>query len=203
MITAAVTATALALAAWPVQAQDGSGQGGNAAMRDAERSEAEDRGPGRVWGEGAGPGREWGRGMGQGRGYGMQGRGYGMDPAETAPMGRWGGPRMGRMHPGHGWGRHGGPGGMGPRMMPHGMMTVMFVLMDADGNGTLSLEEVLAVEERFFNRADADGDGELTEAELMGFIRALTRGPGMGPRGGGPRGPRGGGQGRAGGAPAE
>lgn len=56
------------------------------------------------------------------------------------------------------------------------MMRMLFVAVDTDGSGTLTLEEVLALHERMFNAADADGDGELTPAEMRGFMMGGTGG---------------------------
>jgi len=112
--------------------------------------------------------------MGQGRmmGQGMMG--------EDGAMRGGRGPMHHRMH----HGRRGGMMGQGGRgaMMGMGspaMMAVVFILADTNGNGTLSLEEVLAVEERFFRHIDADRDGEMTRDELRGFMRMMAgRGPG-------------------------
>jgi hypothetical protein len=56
---------------------------------------------------------------------------------------------MGMM--GRGYGRHGCHGG-------HGMvgMRIIFSLMDADGDGTISLQEFQAAQERIFRAMDAD-----------------------------------------------
>lgn len=64
---------------------------------------------------------------------------------------------------------HGDGPGMMSRMGP-GMMTMMMVMMDSDGDGALSLDEVQAVHTRMFNYADADKDGKLTPQELRGFF---------------------------------
>ena len=109
-------------------------------------------------------------------------------PAETATPGTSGGPQPGsHMMPGmmegqgpvmnrermRGMGtrpgqrRHARGGMMGNPMM----MRMLFVAVDTDASGTLSLEEVLALHERMFNAADADGDGELAPAEMRGFMR--------------------------------
>ena len=53
-------------------------------------------------------------------------------------------------------------GDMGRGMMRPHMMLMMVAMVDADGSGALSLEEVQAVHARMFKYADADTDGELT-----------------------------------------
>jgi len=59
----------------------------------------------------------------------------------------------------------------GGRGMEHGpMMRIMFAVMDADGDGALSLEEVQDVHARIFRAVDADDDGSVTQAELRGFM---------------------------------
>ena len=64
-----------------------------------------------------------------------------------------------------------GGGMMGPGMMGSGMMmTMMMAMMDTDGDGALSLEEVQAVHARMFKYVDADGDGKLSPDELRGFF---------------------------------
>lgn len=65
-----------------------------------------------------------------------------------------------------------GGGMMGQGGMGHGMMvTMMMAMMDTDGDGALSLEEVQAVHARMFAMIDADGDGTLNAAEIQGFMR--------------------------------
>ena len=59
-------------------------------------------------------------------------------------------------------------GGMAP-----GMMTMMFVMMDTDGNGALSLEEVQAVHARMFDRVDENDNGEVTMEEMRGFMQMM------------------------------
>jgi hypothetical protein len=71
--------------------------------------------------------------------------------------------------------------GMGGPMMAHGMMhgnpmgtpftmRMMFALMDADGDGTISLQEFQAAHERIFKAMDANRDGKLTPEEMKAFI---------------------------------
>jgi hypothetical protein len=57
--------------------------------------------------------------------------------------------------------------------MGHGvMMQVLFAIMDADGDGALSLEEVQEAHARIFAHMDADGDGLVTKEEIRAFFRA-------------------------------
>ncbi|HET8728948.1 MAG TPA: EF-hand domain-containing protein [Alphaproteobacteria bacterium] len=79
---------------------------------------------------------------------------------------------MGRRN-GHGYGM------MGDRYGRHGpgMMVMMMIMMDTDGNGALSLEEVQAVHARIFNYADTDDDGQLTLEEMRSFFRGGTFDP--------------------------
>src|SRR3712207_2643940 len=62
--------------------------------------------------------------------------------------------------------------GTGRGMMGHGvMMRIMFAVIDADGDGALSLEESQAAHARIFNRIDADDGGRVTPEELQAFFR--------------------------------
>jgi len=88
----------------------------------------------------------------------------------------------GMMCPGYGPGWMHGPGGryggrmrgpgaaMGPGMMGPGMRRMMFALMDADGDGSLSQQEFLAGHERIFRAMDANKDGRVTPEELRAFM---------------------------------
>ncbi len=77
------------------------------------------------------------------------------------------GPRSERMGSGMGRGMLGRGG-----MMGHGgMMRIMFAVIDADGDGALSLEEVQEVHARIFNHIDADDDGRVTPEEMQAFFR--------------------------------
>ena len=99
----------------------------------------------------------WGH-MGQGwmggQAPGQQGGGY------------WG-------HPGQGWMGRQGPGWnmMGYGMMGYGMMDpdMMLVMLDTNGDGTLSLEEFQAMPTRMFNYLDTNHDGKVTKDELDAF----------------------------------
>lgn len=91
---------------------------------------------------------------------------------------------MGRGMMGRGMMGHGmmGCGIMGHAMMAHAMMgrrammgpvamRIIFALMDADGDGTVSLQEFQAAQERIFKAMDADKDGSLTLEEMQAFMR--------------------------------
>jgi EF hand len=59
----------------------------------------------------------------------------------------------------------------------HGMvgMRIIFSLMDADGDGTVSLQEFQAAQERIFRAMDADHDGTVTFEEMQDFMRGVGR----------------------------
>jgi hypothetical protein len=68
---------------------------------------------------------------------------------------------MGRK--GHGMMRHG--------MMRHGMhMRLILILMDTDGDGSLTLEEFQTAHARIFKGIDADKDGKVTFEEMQVFF---------------------------------
>jgi hypothetical protein len=92
---------------------------------------------------------------------------------QSQPMGQEGagmmghGSMMGRGMMGHMMGR----GMMGGGVMgPPFMMRMMFALMDADGDGTISLQEFQAAHERIFKAMDSNKDGKLTLEEMQAFI---------------------------------
>ena len=64
--------------------------------------------------------------------------------------------------------RHGMMGGaaMGPPIM----FRMVFALMDADGDGTISLQEFQAAHERIFKAMDSNKDGQLTFEEMEAFM---------------------------------
>src|SRR5215510_7514070 len=83
---------------------------------------------------------------------------------QSHPMGQEGADTMGR-------GGMMGGGMMGRGMMgPPFMMRMMFALMDADGDGTISLQEFQAAHERIFKAMDSNKDGKLTLEEMQAFI---------------------------------
>jgi EF hand len=92
-------------------------------------------------------------------GPGMMGRG--MMGEEMTGRGMMGG-RMGRAMIG------------GPGMMSPFTMRMMFALMDADGDGTVSLQEFQTGHERIFKAIDANKDGVLTLEEIQSFMRGTT-----------------------------
>jgi len=93
----------------------------------------------------------------------MQSHPMGQEAVGT--MGRGGAMGGGMM--GHMMGR--GMMGGGP-MGPPFMMRMMFALMDADGDGTISLQEFQAAHERIFRAMDVNKDGKLTPEEMQAFI---------------------------------
>ena len=64
-----------------------------------------------------------------------------------------------------------GGGAMGPPIM----FRMMFALMDADSDGTISLQEFQAAHERIFKAMDANKDGFVTLEEMQDFIRGTSR----------------------------
>jgi hypothetical protein len=69
-----------------------------------------------------------------------------------------------------------GRGMMGGHMTGGGMMgppimfRMMFALMDADSDGTISLQEFQAAHERIFKAMDSNKDGKLTLEEMQAFM---------------------------------
>ena len=93
----------------------------------------------------------------QQQGQGMMGQGM----MGQGMMGRGMGHMMGR---GRGHGMHRGPG-----------MRIMFILMDTDGDGALSLEEIQSAHARIFKAVDTSGDGKVTYEEMVAFFRGGPR----------------------------
>jgi hypothetical protein len=72
----------------------------------------------------------------------------------------------------------GAAGMMSPDMMGHGMMAgrgrhmrIILALVDTDGDGALSFEEITAVHRRIFNTVDANKDGKVSPEELQTFMQ--------------------------------
>jgi hypothetical protein len=69
------------------------------------------------------------------------------------------------------WGMMGrgmlGPGMMG--LMSPAMMPMMFVMMDTNGDGAVSFEEMEAVHKRMFDLVDENKDGKVTIEEMREF----------------------------------
>jgi hypothetical protein len=87
---------------------------------------------------------------------------------QSHPMGQEGAGTMGHgSMMGHMMGRDMMGGGV---MGPPFMMRMMFALMDADGDGTISLQEFQAAHERIFKAMDSNKDGQLTLEEMQAFI---------------------------------
>jgi len=59
---------------------------------------------------------------------------------------------------------------MGQGMHSGGMYRIMFVLMDTDGDGTISLEEFQTAHAKIFKAIDTDKDGKVTFAEMQAFF---------------------------------
>ena len=86
---------------------------------------------------------------------------------QSHPMGQEGASTMGQ----GGMMGHVGRGMMGGSAMgPPFMMRMMFALMDADGDGTISLQEFQAAHERIFKAMDSNKDSKLTMEEMQAFI---------------------------------
>ncbi|WP_430649314.1 EF-hand domain-containing protein [Bradyrhizobium nanningense] len=75
---------------------------------------------------------------------------------------------MGRGMMGQGMKGQGGAGG--DAMEPPVVFRIIFALMDADGDGTVSLPEFQVAHERIFKAMDRDKDGKLTFEEMMTFM---------------------------------
>jgi hypothetical protein len=71
------------------------------------------------------------------------------------------------------------PGIMGQSSMGRGMlgmpgpapMKIFFAIADANGDGGLSFDEVMAIHKRIFDRVDANKDGKATPEEIQAFMR--------------------------------
>jgi hypothetical protein len=93
----------------------------------------------------------------------LQGRGQSSEDGDSDPPGcyHYNGAMMGMM----------GRGMMGRGLM----MRVIFNLMDADSDGTLSLQEFQTASDRIFKAMDADKDGTVSLEEMQGFMSGVSR----------------------------
>ena len=85
-------------------------------------------------------------------------------------------PGMMRDHPGITGGH---PGIMGMMARDYGhhrsvMARIIFSLMDADGDGKLTLQEWQAAHERIFKAMDTDHDGTVTLEEMEAFMHGTS-----------------------------
>jgi len=101
----------------------------------------------------------------------------GAAPTQTTPPAGQFGERQGMMGGGDMMGR----GMMGRGMVgadamgPPTMFRMMFALMDADGDGVLSLAEFQAAHERIFKAMDSNKDGKLTLEEMQAFMHGTRK----------------------------
>lgn len=77
-----------------------------------------------------------------------------------------------RMGPPEGQRMMGGRGGTGAGMMHGARMRIMFAIIDADGDGTLSQTEVQDFIGRIFNAVDENSDGNVDMEEIRAFTHA-------------------------------
>ena len=89
--------------------------------------------------------------------------------AQAQPTGQEGSGTMGHGMMGGGMMGRGMMGGgmMGP---PPVMLRIMFALIDADSDGTISLQEFQAAHERIFKAMDTNKDGKLTLEEMQASV---------------------------------
>jgi hypothetical protein len=80
----------------------------------------------------------------------------------------------GRWH-NHGWGRgQGRAGHRGHQMMRGAGMRLMFGLLDMNGDGSLSENEVQGAVARIFSGIDENGDGKIDRDEIQSFLHGSS-----------------------------
>ena len=106
------------------------------------------------------PSSTMGQGSGAQPGQPGMGQGSGTQSGQQGMMGQgmMGGMPMGRMR-GQMAGMHG-----------HGMR-IMFAIVDANGDGALSFDEVMIIHKRIFDQVDANKDSKVTPEEMQAFMR--------------------------------
>ena len=104
---------------------------------------------------------------GEGRSGDREWRGGGERRHHRAEMGRGNEDGRGGMHM-RGKGMHDG-------MMRSGGMRLMFAIIDADGDGALSLQEVNDFHGRIFNAVDENNDGKVEISEIREFFASGTK----------------------------
>lgn len=98
--------------------------------------------------------------------------------AERRDGERWnqGGPRASNMRERHGM--RGGPDEPRHGMMHGAEMRLVFAIVDADGDGALSLSEIQDVHARIFRAVDQNGDGKVEMTEIEAFFHGDRDAPG-------------------------
>jgi len=97
-------------------------------------------------------------------------------PAQTASPASQSGERQGLMRDGRMMGMMMGRGAKdrgsagGDMVGPPIMFRMIFALMDADGDGVISLPEFQLAHERIFKAMDSNKDGKLTQDEMLAFM---------------------------------
>jgi hypothetical protein len=76
---------------------------------------------------------------------------------------------MGMM--GRGMMQHGQKGDMPMMRMRARMMKIMFAVVDTNGDGSVSFEEISAIQKRIFDQIDANKDGKITMEEVTAFMQ--------------------------------